>query len=333
MNKIKEHNTKIFTSTFKTLKYIFSIPLLVVFFILAALNVEAQTELLNQDTASKEKAEVVYPPDSLGRRNPRGTVEGFIRAAATNNYKTAAQYLTSDPKLKKGKDTGQLAIALQVLLDKNGNIYPYSWISDEPAGLQDDNLGPDLDRIGVATVKGESFDLLLERSMDKQGAPIWLFSAETLKRVPLDSISVVNTTIVEKVSPGFLEKHEWGGVPVAHWLAMVLLVIVAYIIAIFITRFLVYLIPLVWRKARTESTAGIINSFVLPIRLYLAVLLFVIGSREAGISIIVRQRLTDVTLIVGVVAFLLLLWQLLDTTVINQVFQRFFSYAERQRLH
>jgi MscS family membrane protein len=324
MNKSNEYNTKIFNASFKTLKHISTVPIIFAFFIFSALHVNAQTELLKQDTASKEKTEVVYPPDSLGRRNPRGTVEGFIRAAATNNYKTAAQYLTADPKLKKGKDTGQLAIALQLLLDKNGNIYPYSWISDEPAGLQDDNLGPDLDRIGVATVKGESFDLLLERTTDKEGAPIWLFSTETLKRVPIDSIGVVNTTIVEQVSPGFLERHEWGGVPVAHWLAMVLLVVVAYVIAVFITRFLVYLIPLVWHKARSESTAGIINSFVLPIRLYLAVLLFVIGSRQAGISIIVRQRLTDVTLIVGIVAFLLLLWQLLDNIT---------RAIERQMLH
>jgi MscS family membrane protein len=118
--------------------------------------------------------------------------------------------------------------------------------------------------------------------------------------------------MVEQVSPGFLEETEWGGVPVAHWLAMVLIVVLSYILAGLIIRFLVYIIPLVWHRARTEATAGIIQSFVLPIRLYLAVWLFVVASRAAGISIIVRQRLTDLTLIVGVVAFLLLLWQLLD---------------------
>lgn len=273
---------------------------------------QAQAELLSKDTTAREQSAVVYPPDSLGRRSPRGTVEGFIRSAASKKYDIAARYLQLDFKLKKGQDSVKTAQALQRLLDKEGNIYPYSWISEEPGGLKDDNLGPNQDRIGVGTVNGESFDLILESTTDTSGAPIWLFSSQTVQRIPIDTAEVQNTTLVEKASPAFLEKTEWGGVPVAHWLAMVLLVVVAYFVAGLITRFLLYFIPLVWRKARAESTAGIIQSFVLPIRLYLAVWLFVAGSRQAGISIIVRQRLNDVTLIVGVVAFLLLLWQLLD---------------------
>jgi MscS family membrane protein len=275
------------------------------------LEAKAQTELFNKDTTANATAPVVYAPDSLGRRFPRGTVEGFIKAAAREEYKTAAKYLNLDVKLKESPDSAKVARALQILLDK-GNIYPYSWISDNPAGLQDDNLGPNQDRIGAATVNGESFDLILESITDTAGAPIWLFSSQTIQRVPIDTAVVKNTTIVEKVSPGFLEKTEWGGVPIAHWLAMVLIIVVAYVLAGLITRLLVYLIPRIWRKARTEANAGIIQSFVLPIRMYLAVWLFVMGSRAAGISIIVRQRLNDVTLIVGVVAFLLLLWQLLD---------------------
>ncbi len=272
----------------------------------------AQTELLQKDTTAKDAAAVVYPPDSLGRRNPRGTVEGFIKSAAREEYKTAAQYLNLDTKLKDTPDSTRVAKALQTLLDKKGNIYPYSWISDQPTGLTDDNLGPNQDRIGAASVNGENFDLILESTTDSAGGPIWLFSSQTIQRVPIDTVALEKTTVVESVSPGFLEKTEWGGVPVAHWLAMVVMLVIAYIVAGLITRFLAYILPLVWKRARTEASLGIIQSFVLPIRLYLAVLLFVFGSRAIGISIIVRQRLNDVVLIVGVVAFLLLLWQLLD---------------------
>lgn len=286
--------------------------LLTCFMLLIHVEANAQAELLSQDTTAKEGPKV-YPPDSLGRRNPRGTVEGFIKAASREEFKLAAQYLNLDPKLLKNPDSTEAAKALQLLMDKNGSIFPYSWISDDPAGLPDDNLGPNQDRIGAISYNGESFDLILESTTDSLGAPIWLFSSQTIQRVPIDTGVVKNTTtIVEKVSPGFLETTEWGGVPVAHWLAMVLIVVVAYFLAGIIIRLLVYTIPLVWRKARTEATAGIIQSFVLPIRLYLAVWLFVVGSRAAGISIIVRQRLNDLTLIVGVVAFLLLLWQLVD---------------------
>lgn len=305
--KLEKQN---FTNTFT--RYLLYFVLTAGFLLLLHMDVQAQAELLGQDTSAKEQTTVIYPPDSLGRRSPRGTVEGFIRAAATKKYDVAAKYLQLDFKLKKGQDSVKTAQALQLLLDKEGNIYPYSWISEESVGLKDDNLGPNQDRIGVGTVNGESFDLILESTTDTSGAPIWLFSSQTIQRVPIDTAEIHNTTVVEKVSPEFLEIAEWGGVPVAHWLGMVLIVFVAYLLAGLITRFLVYIIPVVWRKSRTESTAGIIQSFVLPIRLYLAVWLFVVGSKQVGISIIVRQRLNDLTLIVGIVAFLLLLWQLLD---------------------
>jgi MscS family membrane protein len=273
----------------------------------------AQMGLLKSDTTKlAQDSTRIWPADSLGRRTPRGTVEGFIRAVATRNYPSAALFLNLDSSLKKGQDSTKLVVALQTLLDKDGSIYPYSWISNEPAGLQDDNLGPNQDRIGVASVNGESFDLILESKKGPDGGPLWLFSSQTIQRVPLDTAKVKETTLVEKVSPKILEENEWGGVPIAHWLAMLAIIVVAYLLAVLITRFLVFILPTIWIKARQESTAGIINSFVLPIRLYLAVWLFVVASRHAGISIIVRQRLNDVTVIVGLVAFLLLLWQLLD---------------------
>lgn len=311
MNELETKNIPYLILKRYTSRLLFHLLLVPSFLLLLQQEARAQAELLNQDTSAKASEAVVFSPDSLGRRFPRGTVEGFIKAAAREEYKTAAQYLNLDVKLKKGPDSVKVARALQLLLDK-GSIYPYSWISDNPAGQKDDNLGPNQDRIGAATINGESFDLILESVTDTAGAPIWLFSSQTIQRVPIDTAVVQNTTMVEKVSPGFLEETEWGGVPVAHWLAMVLIIVVAYVLAGLLIRLLVYLIPLVWKKARTEATAGIIQSFVLPIRLYLSVLLFVVGSRTAGISIIVRQRLNDVTLIVGVVAFLLLLWQLLD---------------------
>lgn len=293
-------------------KYTFFYCFLGLLISLATTEVYAQAALFSQDTTAKEEAAIVFAPDSLGRRNPRGTVEGFIKAASTKNYKIAAQYLVLDSALKADRDSLQLTKGLQILIERNGNIYPYSWISNETAGLNDDNLGPNLDRIGVATLNGETFDLLLESTVDASGGPIWKFSSETIQRVPLDTTSIKSTTLVEKVAPAFLENNDLGGVPIAQWLAMLLIIVVSYFTAVLITKALVYLIPKFIKKARTESASGIIQSFVLPIRMYLAVLLFVVGSRQIGISIVVRQRLNDVTLIVGIVAFLILLWQLLD---------------------
>lgn len=57
---------------------------------------------------------------------------------------------------------------------------------------------------------------------------------------------------------------------------------------------------------------GVLRSFSLPIRLYLAVWVFVGLSERLGISIVLRQRFSGLTVIIGIVAFLILLWKLSD---------------------
>src|SRR5690606_36234586 len=89
-----------------------------------------------------------------------------------------------------------------------------------------------------------------------------------------------------------------------------------------------FIIPLFWRRARSEPTDGIIRAFRLPIRLYLAVWFFVVVSQRVGISIIVRQWFSGVTVIVGLVALLLLLWQLIE--FINRFGERRMTYHGNQ---
>ncbi len=266
-----------------------------------------------QDTTSVKDSSMiirtpVWPADSLGRRTPRGTLERFLKAAGTQNYVLAEQYLNLDSSFKGDKET--YARALQTAIANSASIYPYSWISNDVDGKLDDDLGQELDKIGDLNVNGKSVDLILERSRDTTGAPIWLFSSQTIKSVPLDTVQV-QRTLVDKVSPSILIRNEWRGIPLAHWLGMLVLVVLAYYIAGAITRLIVYLIPLFWRKARLESTAGIIQSFVKPFQLYLGVWLFVAGSRQVGISLVIRQRLSELTIVVGLIAIILLVWQLI----------------------
>lgn len=239
-------------------------------------------------------------------------MEGFIEAVADTNYNRAALYLNHDPALGKDIEGAGLAQALQRLLDRQGDIIPFSWISNEPGGNADDNLGPNLDRVGTATVNGESFDILVEMTEGPQGEPIWLFSSQTVQRIPADIEASADISLVDSVLPEFLEERTWGGVPAGHWLAMLLLAALAYLLAWSITSFALLVIPLLWHRAREEPTAGIIKAFALPIRLYLTVLILVPASQAVGISIIVRQGFSEATVIVALVALLLLLWQLIE---------------------
>ncbi|PRY53069.1 MscS family membrane protein [Arcticibacter pallidicorallinus] len=255
----------------------------------------------------------VLPPDSLGRSTPRGTVEAFISAVAGENYEKAAMYLRLDKVLKKNRDKVRLAKALESLLN-DGTVFPYSLMSNDPAGKTDDNLGPNLERIGTATVNNEPFDILLESTNGKNGEVIWLFSSETIQRLPTQVEAAPIAPLIERVMPDALNASKWGGVPAGHWFGLIFLVLLAYLLAWAITKAVLFFIPLVWRRARNDPHAGIIKAFSLPIQIYLTVVFFVVCSQEAGISIIVRQRFSNLTVVVGLVALLLLLWQLLNTS-------------------
>lgn len=263
-----------------------------------------------QETEAAEDPLAQFPEDSLGRRTPRGTVNGYIRAVANQEPMRASRYFNMREGIVDEEKAERLVESLQRLLDRGGNFMPYTWISNEPDGNSDDDLPPGLDRIGTVNIQGESIDLLVEQTTGPDGGPIWLFSSDTMESIA--SVSSEDILPVERLIPGFLEKRTWGGVSIAQWVITLLLIVVAYLLAWGIIWLIRFLIPKFWIKARTEPTAGIIKAFALPIRIYLAVWLFIILSQEIGLSILVRQRLSWITLVIGLFALMLLLWRLTD---------------------
>lgn len=280
--------------------------------VFSLLHIPAQAQLIKtkpEQATDTAKAVPTYPVDTLGRRTPRGAVQGFIEAIADEDYAKAALYLRLDRKQRKRGE--QLAHTLQRLLDHGGEIIPYSLINDTYNGRPDDNLGPDLDRVGSATANGETFDLFLEKTEDRAGGPIWLFSSQTVQRIPVE-LEQTAKPFADKVMPKVLVINKWGGVPVGHWLAMVLIALSGYAISWGLVHVLQFLLMVSWRRAKEEPIAGIIKAFTLPLQLYLALWLFFQLSQRAGISIIVRQKFSVITVIAGLLVFLLLLWRLID---------------------
>jgi MscS family membrane protein len=253
-----------------------------------------------------------WSDDPLGRRNPRGTIQGFLKAMADENYETAARYMHLDPALPEESDGPAMAQALQRLLDKSGTILPYTQISNEPDGTTAGVLGPDLERVGSATVNGETFNLVLEKTIGPDGGPLWLFSSQTVKRIPRRADDVATVPLVNQALPGVLIENKWGGVPLGHWMSIIVIMAGAFLLSWAITKLLRLGIPVFWYKAREEKTAGLIRAFSLPFRLYLAVWIFMLVSQQVGISIIVRQRFGGVAYMVGAAALLILIWRLID---------------------
>ena len=271
----------------------------------------AQLPTTNPTQPAEGPTEPEWPKDSLQRRTPRGTVAGFVRAVAEEDYARAARYLNlSDLADPIGPGT-EMAQTLERLVDRQGNIISRVLISDDYDGRTGDDLPPNLDRIGVINTNNEPLPIYLERTEDPDGAPLWLFSAETLRALP--AITDTDSALaVDQYLPNFLLTNKWGAVPIGHWLVIVLFMGLAYLLAWGLVALGVVVLRLVWRRARRERASSIIQAFVLPTRIFVAVWIFVFLRQNTGISLVVRQSFSEITFSVGLIAFLMLLWRLVD---------------------
>lgn len=261
-------------------------------------------------TASETKEEVKIPDDSLGRRNPRGTVNGFLKAVSEQNYNRASQYLYLKRSFRKTKERVRIVKVMQNLLDESGNMVPTSLINNKITGTLDDDLEPELELVGSVKINGKDVSLYLENNENQGAPPIWLFSAETVDAIA--SVKLEDNLLVNKILPDALKERLLAGVPIGQWLIIIVLIAAAYFISWGITALITFLITKLWKKARTEPTQGIIEALSLPIQLYIALWVFIDFSQRVGISIIIRQRFSYLTVTVGIVAFLMLLWRITD---------------------
>lgn len=270
--------------------------------------VEIKAQLL--PSSSEVKEEVKIPDDSLGRRNPRGTVNGFLKAVSEQNYIRASNYLYLKRSFRKNKERERIVKTMQNLLDQSGSIVPTSLISDKNTGNSDDELDAELDLVGTISINGKNVKLYVENNEREGSPPIWLFSAETVDAIA--AVKVDENLLVNKILPESLKERLLAGVPIGQWFIIIVLVAGAYFLSWGIIALLTFIISKLWKKARTEPTEGFIVALSLPIQLYIALWFFIDFSQRVGISIIIRQRFSYLTVTVGIIAFLMLLWRITD---------------------
>lgn len=269
---------------------------------------EVQAQIPDMQPEAETREEPQWPEDALNRRTPRGSMAGFISAVADKDYEKAGEYFKTTQEV--GLTPEELAGHLEILLNQRGQMMPYSWMSNDPEGRLDDDLPNHLERVGTVTASGESFDILLEKVEGPEDGPLWLFSDQTIQYIEELSNFEEDVLLLNRITPDILERYELWGATVGQWLALLILAALCYAFAWLVINLFLYIIPLVWKRARTEPTSGVLKAFALPVKLYFAVWLFVALSQEIGITIVLRQRFSGITIIIGLLAFLILLWRL-----------------------
>lgn len=285
----------------------FSVLLLLVLFISPNV-VKAQLLGPAKTTEVTEK----IPDDSLGRRTPQGTVNGFIRAIGDQNYLRASQYLVlSKRSYRKTAERIRIVKTFQQLLDQGGNISPSSIISNKEFGRLDDDLGTGEDLVGNIATNKTAIQLYVENQSDDSQPALWLFSAETVESILAADIKG-EKTFLDRILPEVLKEKKLGNVPIGHWVVVIIMTGLSYLLSRILIFVFTFMIQKVWKKSATEQGTAIIEAFSLPVQMYLTVILFVAFTQRMGISIVVRQRFSIIIITIGIVAFLILLWRMTD---------------------
>ncbi|MBO9584329.1 MAG: mechanosensitive ion channel family protein [Flavobacterium sp.] len=270
-----------------------------------------QAQLLGAAKTPTEEP-VKTPDDSLGRRTPQGTVNGFIKAIGDQNYLRASQYfMLSKRSYRKTSERIQIAKTFQQLLDQGGSFSPSSILSNKELGRIDDNLATGVDLVGNISTDKINIQLYLENQSDDSEPALWLFSAETIEAILSADVSG-DQTFLDRVLPKALKERKLGNVPIGHWGVVVIMAVVTYLLSRLLIFVFIFLLQKIWKKADSEKGNAVIDAFTLPIQMYLTVILFVASTQRMGISIIVRQRFSIIIITIGVLAFLILLWRMTD---------------------
>jgi MscS family membrane protein len=245
--------------------------------------------------------------DPLGRDSPYGTVVGFLKAAEQADWKRAANFLDSQqpPPQKQ-----ELARQLKLVLDK-GLTLDLDTLSKSPEGAPQEQWRKTRNEIGTARINDRNLVIFLDRIQPTaKRAPYWLFSAETLNRVP-DLARDLEAPWFEAYVPKSLIENRLLGISVFRWILIPLVISIAFGLVFVITSVLGFLIRGIFRLIGT-SPIVLGAGFLGPVRvLILAYLIFAIAPLAQ--TLVGRQIWRDIVAqAVGILGFAWLLMRTLD---------------------
>ena len=274
---------------------------------------------------SGEKATAAKPADSLGRSTPQGLVKGLMNAFANRDYERAERYFETSSADVKGKPR-RLASQFHDILDRAGTVTTPTELSLANEGNQNDGLAENLENFGSLQINDKEIPLLAKR-VERDGAQIWLVSAETLSEMAkLPGLSVRNALdqpLLNKIPEGPIV----GGAPLSHWVALVLVAVLCFAAAAGLVMLRRRVLSLFTRKHDQTRFAKFVDASAMPLRLIIAAGVFVaiIGSQTLGLSVLARYHGAYIAQFIAGIGLTWLAWRIADAVsvyVLDQMSRR-----------
>lgn len=247
------------------------------------------------------------PVDSLGRDTPYGTVFGFLEAAQSGKYGIADQYLRLSPA-RRQYEGETLARQLKAVMDSAfaGSLKN---VSTRPEGMPQEGVPPDRQRLGTMSSGDVEAQLELVRFSDPSAGKIWLIDSNTLTRVP-ELYDQVEARQVETRLPAWVVKHQFAGMPLWQWFALVLLIPVAAAAGWLVLVVLGF--PLRrWMRKRGQPEMVQWRSVSGPAWLLLGTLIHLILAGYLRMPLLQRHYYMQVTTVAEIIGAYWILWRVI----------------------
>ena len=245
------------------------------------------------------------PADTLGRRTPRGTVFGFLKASSQNEIGIAVLYLDTS---ERGTDATALARQLAAVLNR---YLParLNEISDKPEGSVQDPRRPDEELIGTVSTPNGDLDIVVERINAGKAGQIWLFSRRTLAGLAAHSReSSIHTP--ETHLPEVLVTTRLFNVPLFEWLAVFVGLPFVYFLTGLLNRLLSWAFGELLRRIGWTPNRQNPSILPVPIRLLLLALFIRWMLTIVELPLLARQSWSYINLLFTIAAGI---WALLIT--------------------
>ena len=249
--------------------------------------------------------------DPFSRETPRDLATQLMKAFADGDYARAAEYLEFSSTLPAERRVNA-AKNLQQQLDRRGSLQPFAALSNDPAGATDDGLPIDQERIGNFRTRTGTVPLIAKRFSPPDAAAYWVVSAASLAAMAAEDLAAAPTPVAERWLPAPLREWRVAGAPVADWLTLVVLAVGLFLGIRLFFALLLRVIRVLVRDPQAHRGLQFAEAAFPPFGLYLAVIGLFYATRQMDVAIVARQVLARYAGIVGWVAFVWLLWRLID---------------------
>lgn len=262
------------------------------------------------ETPPKEEAAPPVPEepktDPLGRSTPYGCVMGFLKAVNDSNLGIATQYL--DAKLPND-EAKELAMQLKAVLDASLSSSLNKISKDEQGSLRD-NASISRERIGVAKTQSGDLEIYLDRVERKEQIPVWLFSAETLAKIPEVYAHLQRHDRLDALPAPLREVHFFG-IPLWRWIAIFLGLAVALLLSSAVARLFLWIFRIVLHKGKIQNEDEILRKLKRPVRILL-LSLATAGAASFGLSVLARHYWESAAVVLGVIGLGYLVSSIID---------------------